>query len=106
MFSVYFEVARLTENASVLEETFQNTKKRLTRAQYAFEYGQTNKLEVLNAEVDIVSDSINLMLESKQYAYFARFMARRQSNNLTKESEEMPFCLPGFPNSKYIFMYN
>jgi outer membrane protein TolC len=61
LFSVYFEVARLTENVTVLRETFQNTKDRLTRAEYSFEYGQSNKLEVLNAEVDIVTDSINLM---------------------------------------------
>lgn len=61
LFTVYFEVARLSENVNVLEETFQNTKKRLTRAEYAFDYGQVNKLDVLNAEVDIVTDSINLM---------------------------------------------
>ncbi|GEQ85444.1 membrane protein [Patiriisocius marinistellae] len=61
LFSVYYEVARLTENITVLEEVFANTKRRLKRAEYAFEYGQNNKLDVLNAEVDIVTDSINLM---------------------------------------------
>lgn len=66
LFSVYFEVARLTENVSVLEETFQNTKDRLKRAEYGFEYGQNNKLDVLNAEVDIVTDSINLMSSRQQ----------------------------------------
>ncbi|OAB79763.1 TolC family protein [Cochleicola gelatinilyticus] len=66
LFSVYYEVARLTENVSVLEETFQNTKKRLERAQYAFDYGQVNKLEVLNAEVDIVTDSTNLLNTRQQ----------------------------------------
>jgi len=39
LFSVYFEVARLTENEEVLKQTLQNTKDRLKRAQYAFEYG-------------------------------------------------------------------
>ena len=61
LFSVYFEVARLSENEEVLKQTLQNTKDRLKRAQYAFEYGQVNKLNVLNAEVDLVTDSINLM---------------------------------------------
>lgn len=61
LFSVYFEVARLTENEEVLKQTLQNTKDRLKRAQYGFEYGQVNKLNVLNAEVDLVTDSINLM---------------------------------------------
>jgi outer membrane protein TolC len=66
LFSVYFEVARLSENISVLEETYGNTKDRLVRAEYGFEYGQNNKLEVLNAEVDLVTDSINLMNARQQ----------------------------------------
>lgn len=61
LFTVYYEVARLTENEQVLLQTYNNTKQRLKRAQYNFEYGQVNKLDVLNAEVDIVNDSINLM---------------------------------------------
>ena len=63
LFTVYFEVARLSENIEVLKETFANTSNRLERAEYSFEYGQTNKLDVLNAEVDLVNDSINLMNE-------------------------------------------
>lgn len=61
MFSVYYEIARITENITVLEETYYNTERRLKRAGYAFEYGQNNKLDVLNAEVDLVTDSINLL---------------------------------------------
>ncbi len=61
MFTVYFEVARLTENVEVLKSTYENTKNRLIRAEYRFEYGQTNRLEVLNAKVDLVTDSINLI---------------------------------------------
>lgn len=66
LFTVYYEVARLTENKQVLEQTQENTKNRLKRAQYAFEYGQVNKLEVLNAEVDLVNDSITLMNGKQQ----------------------------------------
>lgn len=66
LFSVYYEVARLTENVSVLEETLENTKERLTRAEYQFEYGQNTKLEVLNAQVDITADSVNLMNSQQQ----------------------------------------
>lgn len=61
LFSVYFEVARLTENLSVLEETLENTKERLKRAEYQFEYGQNTQLEVLNAKVDITTDSVSVM---------------------------------------------
>ncbi len=66
LFSVYYEVARLTENVSVLEETLENTKERLTRAEYQFEYGQNTRLEVLNAQVDITTDSVNLMNARQQ----------------------------------------
>ena len=34
MFTVYFEVARLTENVEVLKSTYENTKNRLVRAEY------------------------------------------------------------------------
>ncbi|SDG42955.1 TolC family protein [Psychroflexus sediminis] len=61
LFTVYYEVARLTENEQVLQQTYKNTKQRLKRAEYNFQFGQVNKLEVLNAEVDLVNDSINLM---------------------------------------------
>jgi outer membrane protein len=88
LFSVYFEVARLTENVSVLEETFQNTKNRLTRAEYNFEYGQVNKLEVLNAEVDIVTDSINLLNAKQQL-----INAKRDLNVVTNEDLERTFTV-------------
>lgn len=63
LFSVYFEAARISENIEVLKETYQNTEQRLKRAEYGFEFGQGNKLNVLNAQVDLVNDSINLMSE-------------------------------------------
>ncbi|MFV8281059.1 TolC family protein [Christiangramia marina] len=63
--SVYYEVARLSENINVLEETMEISKNRVTRAQYQFEYGQANNLVVLNARVDVNNDSISL-IETKQ----------------------------------------
>jgi len=65
LMSVYLEIARLTENVRVLEENLEISKKREQRAQYQFDYGQVNKLEVLNARVDINTDSINI-LNAKQ----------------------------------------
>ena len=61
LFSVYYEVARLKENMLILEEALQVSKDRAVRAQYQFEYGQVNKLQVLNAEVDITTDSISVL---------------------------------------------
>ncbi|SDS49486.1 TolC family protein [Gramella sp. MAR_2010_147] len=63
--SVYYEIARLTENIGVLEETLEISKNRVTRAQYQFEYGQANNLVVLNARVDVNNDSI-AVLETEQ----------------------------------------
>ena len=61
MFTVYYNVAQLSENSRSLEETLNISKDRLTRAEYQFKYGQTTKLGVLNAQVDINNDSINVI---------------------------------------------
>jgi outer membrane protein TolC len=63
---VYYEVARLTENTNNLEQALEISKDRLTRAKYQFEYGQNTGLDVLNAEVDINTDSINLLNSRQQ----------------------------------------
>ncbi len=66
LMSVYLEVARLTENLQILKETLEISKKRELRAQYQFDYGQVNKLEILNAKVDINTDSINVLNTAQQ----------------------------------------
>ncbi len=64
--SVYYEIARLTENVGVLEETLEISQNRVTRANYQFEYGQANNLVVLNARVDVNNDSIALIETEQQ----------------------------------------
>lgn len=64
--SVYYEIARLSENLDVLEETLDISQNRVTRAQYQFEYGQANNLVVLNARVDVNNDSIALIETEQQ----------------------------------------
>lgn len=66
LFTVYYEVARLTENTKNLEEALNISKTRLQRARYQFEYGQNTGLDVLNAEVDINTDSVNLINSRQQ----------------------------------------
>jgi len=66
LFNVYYQIARLTENTSNLKEALSITKQRLQRATFKYEYGQANKLEILNAEVDINNDSINLINANQQ----------------------------------------
>lgn len=82
LLTVYFEVARLTENVEVLEETLETSRERITRAQYQFEFGQANRLGVLNAEVDVNNDSILLLNTRQQLAN-----AKRDLNVILNEQE-------------------
>ena len=61
LFTVYFDVGRLTEEEKILKDILEISKKRHERKLSQYEYGQTNNLEVLNAQVDVNSDSINLL---------------------------------------------
>ena len=61
LMSIYFEVARLTENRNVQQQALEISKDRIKRLEYSFEYGQATKLDILNAEVDLTNDSINLL---------------------------------------------
>lgn len=66
LFSVYYEVARLTENENVLQQALEISTDRIKRAEYAFEYGQNTKLDILNAQVDVTNDSINILNTRQQ----------------------------------------
>jgi len=57
----YHEVARLTENEIIQRQILDFSKRRLLRAQYSFDYGQATQLDVLNAEVDVNTDSVNYL---------------------------------------------
>ncbi|WP_445954766.1 TolC family protein [Yeosuana sp.] len=72
LFTIYYNVAQLTENTSALNQTLAISNDRLLRAKYQFDYGQSTKLGVLNAEVDINNDSINLINAQQQLKNFKR----------------------------------
>ena len=61
IFSVYYEIARLTENELSQQQTLDISRERHLRAKYSFDYGQNTQLDVLNAEVDYNSDSITYL---------------------------------------------
>ena len=84
LFSVYFEVARLTENLNVFEETLKISSERITRAEYSFEYGQNTKLDILNAQVDVTNDSINLLNTQQQLANTKRDLNVVLNQNLNE----------------------
>lgn len=59
LYSLYYEVAYLTQNTANLKEILSVSLDRVNRLKYQFDYGQTTRLNVLNAEVDLSNDSIN-----------------------------------------------
>ncbi len=83
LFSVYYEIARLTENEFVLEKTLDISKDRFRRSEYAFEYGQSTKLDILNAQVDITNDSINVLNTRQELSNAKRDLNVLLSQDLT-----------------------
>ena len=62
LFTTYFQIARFSENTNNLQEALTISKQRLTRAKYQYDYGQSTKLEFLNAQVDVNNDSLEACL--------------------------------------------
>jgi len=91
LFTVYYNVAQLTENVSLLIQNLKISKDRLKRVQYQFEFGQNTKLSVLNAEVDVNNDSINflntnqLLLNAKHDLYVV--MGKNESPEFSVETQ-------------------
>ena len=85
LFSVYFEVARLTENENVLLQALEISRDRITRSEYAFEFGQSTKLDILNARVDATNDSISLLNARQQLANTKRDLNVVLSRSLNEE---------------------
>lgn len=63
LFSVvqtFLEVARLRENVEINRTAVELSLQRLQRAENSYDYGGNTKLDVLNARVDLNTDSVNL----------------------------------------------
>ena len=61
IFFSYYEIARLTQDQINQNRSLTISKERLNKANFSFEYGQSTKLDVLNAEVDFNNDSIDFL---------------------------------------------
>lgn len=57
----YYGVAEGQKALNSFKETLEVSKERYNRTQYEFEYGQSTRLDVSNAEIDVNSDSINYL---------------------------------------------
>ncbi len=84
--SAYYQIAQLTTNQKVLQEAMAVSRRRLLRKQYQFEFGQGNKLDVLNAEVDIQRDSINIINSEQLIAN-----AKRNLNAILNRDIDLEF---------------
>jgi len=86
LFTLYFQIARLSENNNNLREALHISKQRLERAKYKHQYGQSTKLELLNAEVDVNNDSIAIINSKQQY-----LNAKRSLNIVLGQQEEINY---------------
>jgi outer membrane protein TolC len=85
LFIAYHEVARLTENKINQRQTLDISKRRLQRAQYSFDYGQSTQLDVLNAEVDVNTDSVNYLTVVQQLGNAKRDLNLLMGREVTTE---------------------
>lgn len=67
LFTVYFQIARLSKITDNLQETLEISKLRYERIKHQTDYGQTTKLELLKAEVDVNNDSINFINTRQEF---------------------------------------
>ncbi|MFT5337015.1 MAG: outer membrane protein [Luteibaculaceae bacterium] len=80
----YYEVARLQQQCASLDSTLVISSLRFLRGKYGFEFGQSTPLDILNAEVDFINDSINLEGSRQQLENTRRSLNRSMGVELTK----------------------
>lgn len=61
LFTAYYGLAEAQTNVTNLRESLEISKERLVRAEFGYEYGRSSRLDVSNAQVDVNTDSINLI---------------------------------------------
>ena len=61
LYTVFYEVCRLSEEKDIIKSSLEISKSRLERNKIKFDFGQSTKLELLNAEVDVNTDSIRYL---------------------------------------------
>lgn len=59
--NTYLEVAQLEQEFRISQKMLELSQQRLQRARTAYEFGGQTRLEVLNAEVDLNTDSVTLL---------------------------------------------
>ena len=65
--SAYYELARLQEDQDIAARSLKLSQERFNRVALRKEFGQATQLEVLNAKVDLHTDSVNHMTAQLNY---------------------------------------
>ncbi len=60
VFTAYYDASRAAANIGILTDVLGLSQDRLDRLEIQNQYGQANRLDILNAQVDIDRDSINI----------------------------------------------
>ncbi len=58
---IYYSIAQTMLNVDLLKEALSISKERSNRAKTFYQYGKVNRVDVSNAKVDVVRDSLNLI---------------------------------------------
>ncbi|MCB9262525.1 MAG: TolC family protein [Flavobacteriales bacterium] len=69
---LYLDMAKLQMDIDALQQNLKISHTRLNRAELASQFGTTNSLAVLNARVDLNTDSVNLLNAKNQLATIKR----------------------------------
>ena len=92
LYTIFYEVCRLSEEKEIIKSSLEISKSRLERNKTKFEFGQSTKLELLNAEVDVNTDSIRYLNAVKNLSnaigYSAQILNESINNNNLHEKLE------------------
>jgi len=75
---IYYRIVQAMFNINLLQETLAISKERNKRAQTFYEYGKANRVDISNAKVDIIRDSLNIISTNNNIENF-----KWQLNQLT-----------------------
>jgi outer membrane protein TolC len=89
--TTYFDLVQQQQQLSALDTTIVISNQRLTLAQNRFTIGKASKLEVLNAQVDLNTDTVALLRQKELYAntkvLLNQILARDAKNDFKVQQE-------------------
>jgi outer membrane protein TolC len=81
----FLRVARLSETVEIDRQALAISQERLERAETAYQFGSSTKLQVLNARVDLNRDSANLLESENQLTNAKRELAEAMGQTVSTE---------------------